>query len=399
MTNRQRIELAQVETRGTINRLAALEELEAEQRAELDTARNRYTDLDSQLAAEITIGDPPAPDTPEGTELRSMVDRATVGAFMQAAVEHRALSGVEAELQQHYGLNGAAMPLEMLEQRAIATVQAGATGNAATNFEAPPQQIVGRIFPASVLAYLGVSTPTVAAGQQNYPVIHTGSEANVPAANAASAESTAAVRIFTVEPRRLQASLRFNVEQRALLPAISDAFTNDLRAELMSDLDNQVLNVASDGLFNALTQPADATTRVNWATFRALVTNQVDGILASTPGDVSLLVGQATYRYAETLFRTTDTEESAAEMMGRLSGGLRVSSFVPAVASKDQMALTVRARGATFATAPVWQGIDFVVDEITSRANGQIVLSALMLFGVKVLRQDGLKLVDLQIES
>ena len=39
--------------------------------------------------------------------------------------------------------------------------------------------------------------------------------------------------------------------------------------------------------------------------------------------------------------------------------------------------------------APVWENIDLIVDEVTKAADGQIVLTAVMMHAVKLLRADG----------
>ena len=39
--------------------------------------------------------------------------------------------------------------------------------------------------------------------------------------------------------------------------------------------------------------------------------------------------------------------------------------------------------------APIWQGVEIIHDEITKAANGQIVLTAVLLHAVKILREDG----------
>ena len=39
--------------------------------------------------------------------------------------------------------------------------------------------------------------------------------------------------------------------------------------------------------------------------------------------------------------------------------------------------------------APVWEGVTIIPDEVTKAANGQIVITAVMLHAVKILRTDG----------
>ena len=43
-------------------------------------------------------------------------------------------------------------------------------------------------------------------------------------------------------------------------------------------------------------------------------------------------------------------------------------------------------------TAPVWEGVTLIPDEITKAGSGQIVVTAVMLYSVKILRAAGLAL-------
>ena len=39
--------------------------------------------------------------------------------------------------------------------------------------------------------------------------------------------------------------------------------------------------------------------------------------------------------------------------------------------------------------APIWEGVTLIVDEVTKAANGQIMITAVMLHAIKLLRADG----------
>ena len=43
----------------------------------------------------------------------------------------------------------------------------------------------------------------------------------------------------------------------------------------------------------------------------------------------------------------------------------------------------------TSVVAPIWEGITIIPDEVTKAANGQVVITAIMLHAVKVLRTAG----------
>ena len=68
-----------------------------------------------------------------------------------------------------------------------------------------------------------------------------------------------------------------------------------------------------------------------------------------------------------------------------LTAGVRVSAHVPAPATNRQDAV-IRRGMSTTATAPVWEGVTIIPDEVTKAKAGQIVITAVMLFAMKVLR-------------
>lgn len=75
--------------------------------------------------------------------------------------------------------------------------------------------------------------------------------------------------------------------------------------------------------------------------------------------------------------------------MRRKSGGVRVSDHVPAPASNIQGALAARRLNAMHATMPIWRGVTLIPDNISLAKKGQIQLTAVALWSLKVLRSDG----------
>ena len=87
MTNRQRIEIKMSELRTQING-----NLEADGESEaLQNAMNEYKDMEIRLQAAIMAEQAEAEATPsndgEGREIRSLLDKASVGAFMLEAAQ------------------------------------------------------------------------------------------------------------------------------------------------------------------------------------------------------------------------------------------------------------------------------------------------------------------------
>ena len=99
-----------------------------------------------------------------------------------------------------------------------------------------------------------------------------------------------------------------------------------------------------------------------------------------------MVVGAATLKDLGSTYRNTSVDRSALDRLLELTSGVRVSSHVPAAdASRRQNAVIRRGMSAT-AVAPVWEGVTIIPDEVTKAKAGQIVVTAVMLFAMKVLR-------------
>ena len=92
MTNSQKIQLRQSEVRQRLNELSGLEgdDFTAEHRAETDKLAGEYRDLETRFRA-ATIAEsqavPPVDrEGAEGAEIRELVGRASLGAYISEAV-------------------------------------------------------------------------------------------------------------------------------------------------------------------------------------------------------------------------------------------------------------------------------------------------------------------------
>ena len=71
-----------------------------------------------------------------------------------------------------------------------------------------------------------------------------------------------------------------------------------------------------------------------------------------------------------------------------ITGGVRVSAHVPAARSNKQDAI-VRLGMRRDMVAAIWENVAFIPDEVTKAANGQIVITAVMLHAIKIVRAAG----------
>ena len=116
--------------------------------------------------------------------------------------------------------------------------------------------------------------------------------------------------------------------------------------------------------------------------------SRVDGQYAASGSDLRLVMGSATYAHAGGQYRHANADDVALDRLMQITGGVRVSAHVPNVASSKQNVL-IRLGNRRDMVAPVWGGVTLIPDEVTKAANGQIVLTAVMLHAVKILRSGG----------
>ena len=98
--------------------------------------------------------------------------------------------------------------------------------------------------------------------------------------------------------------------------------------------------------------------------------------------------GHGDLRARGTTYRHQNADDLALARLVAITGGVKVSAHVPAAAANKQNAV-IRLGMRRDMVAPIWEGVTLIPDEVTKAANGQIVLTAVMLHAVKILRSDG----------
>ena len=391
MTQLQVLTVRASEIRQSLNTLAAVESLTDEQRTETDQLTTEYRDVETKLRAATIVdgvadlGDQVVTDNtdPERKERAKLEERANLGMMVQNIVESRQHDGVEKELLEAYKLAGNQIPLSMLEVRAVTAAPSDVGQNQA--------RIIPGVFPTSAHTFLGIPTPRVATGESVYPVLTQNATVHTPAENAAAAETTGSFSADVLSPARLQASFFFSREDQARFQGMSESLRQNLSMALMDGLDKQIITNSTTGLLGGgITAPGNPAARAEWTDFKAAATGAVDGTYADGPDSLRMVIGAATYARATEVYRGTTTEnEDGYEVMRRLSGGVRVSAHVPAVASKRQDAIIARATNLTHAVCPIWDSATVIPDEVTLAALGQIKITIVMLYQVKILRSAG----------
>ena len=383
MTDLQRLQLRASDIRSKLATLAGEADLTDEQRTDMDAMRSEYSDNERRQASLTIAGDSiPEPVEATETELDALIVRSNVGNIFTAAMEHRPAVGVERELQQHFGLGGNFVPLEMLETRAVSPAPANVGQNQAA--------IEPYVFPNSVTAFLGIAQPTVAFGDAVYPTLTSTLAVRTPAENASAAETTGSFVSEVLSPKRLQASFFYSIESRAQFAGMGEALRRNLSDGLADGLDKQMVVGTTGLLTSGVLSDHNVTAITTYQSYRdVLAYGRVDGRYAGAVSDVRVVMGSSTYAHAAKQFRSDNAGDRAAiEDLQSVTGGIRVSAHIPAVASHKQNSI-VRLGLRRDMVAPIWQGIEILDDPYTKSAHGQVQIVATMLYNIKVLRAAG----------
>ena len=394
MTNSQRLAVRLSEIRQRLNEIAGLEgdAFTAEIRAESDKLQAEFRDKETQYrGAVIAEGETErrAASDQEGAELRAMLEGANLGAFFQAAVEHRSLEGRERELQEHFKLSGNQFPVEMLrepeaEHRAVTT--------APTDTGASQRPIVQPVFAGGDGAFLSVDMPTVPAGDTVFPILTTRPTVGGRHTDSTSvSETTGSFSADVLSPGRLQASFFWRRTDAARFAGLGESLRRALSAGLSEALDSKIVGqIVTD------VTRTDASAKDTFASYRKrLIFDRIDGRFARGEGDIRLLVGASTLGNMGGAYRANTADDSVLDSLRRISGGVRVSAHVAAVANNKQDVICRRGMRPD-AVAPIWRGVSLIPDEVTKADTGEIKVTAVLLAAYKVTRTDGFARVEAQ---
>ena len=393
MNRLQKLQLRQSEIR---QKMGTLLDQPEEKRAEsfqddLGKLTKEAQEVEGMVQAAIVAGEDTAEtvtkETPEGRELRQLVDRSNMGEIFDAALERRGIDGATRELQEHYKLGPNQVPLDLLgggqvEERAVTPAPA--------NVGQEQMAIVPYVFPTGATAFLGIPQPRVPVGESVYPVLTSKLDVGTPAEGASQGETTGAFSSDVLSPGRIQASFEYSTEDAARFAGMDAALRANLSEGLSDGLDAVILS-GTNGLLTGTNLPHNNVSAIT--DYAAYVTNfgygRVDGRYANTTSDLRVVVGAATYGHAGNVYRNTQVDFPVLDRLMDLTAGVRVSAHVPAVASAKQNAV-IRLGLRMDAVAPIWEGgLTLIPDSVTGAKKGSIFLTAVMLFAFKILRKDG----------
>ena len=376
MTPTQMIQVRMSETREKVNDLVSAES--ADDISRRDKLVGELKAQEVELRAAIKADTDTTPETREWADVSSRFD---LGEMFTNVIEHRASAGAIGEVQKERGLAPNDIPTEMLmESRAVTPAP---TGVAQTETE-----VTGFVFPQSVAAFLSIPSPIVPVGDATFPVLTSDPAAGTPAENAAQAETTGAFSADVLTPGRIQASFFWSREDANRFMGMGDALREALQGGIADKLDKEIIQ-GTTGLLTGTILPNNAQAAASsYADYVSkLLYARVDGRYAFDLADIRVVMGAEAFGNAATKF-PANGEQNALARIRSDSGGVRVSANVPAEASNKQNSIVRRGTRRDY-VAPVWGNVTLIPDEITKAADGQIVLTAVLLYATKLLRAGG----------
>ena len=385
MTNLQRILLERIDLQQRINAMPEIRSDEPDASAKIAERETLIAELsaidDRYKLAIAGDGAASSKDTPEAREWSDLQDRFDLGEMFGNVIEHRASSGPIAEVQAERGIGANAIPTEMLMEYRAVTPAPTETGQT----QAPIEPFV---FPQSAAAFLGIPSPIVPVGSATFPVLTSDPAATLPGENTAVTSTTGAFSADALDPFRITAQFLWSREDQARFMGMSDALMEALQGGIADKLDQQVL-AGTEGLFTGTKLPNhNRGSASDYAHYVAeLLYGRVDGTYAGDLSDIRILMGSDTFANAATKLPAMG-EINALARIRNDSGGVRVSAHVPDASANKQEAV-VRLGNRRDMVAPVWGAVTLIPDEITKAAEGQVVLTAVLLHAVKILRTGG----------
>ena len=389
MTRLQRIQLAQSEAR---SRLAVLLDTAIETRsdtftADLDKAKAEVQALESQIQAALLIDEEPVVETRdedgEDRELRQLIERSTVGAFLNEAAHGSPVDGAERELRQALALGSNQLPIDVLLDNDLET-RADAATNITSSIAESQRSIAARVFGNTAGAFLGWSRPTVGVGDHTFVALSGGATADARVDGARKDAEVATFLTKTISPFRVTSRYLYGLETTVRVAGVEDALRADLRAVLGDKLDNFGLNGAAavanvspavEGLLAVLPDPTNPTAIATANEYADAYLDRVDGLYSADGSNVRLLVNPEAYKFGRKL-RTA----GGALLEELPPNRFRASSNLPDTVSTIAKGITYSA-GRVGYVQPVWRAVTLIRDPYTNAAEGQVSITVVTLVG------------------
>ena len=187
------------------------------------------------------------------------------------------------------------------------------------------------------------------AGRTEWPLVASGvSPAQAVEGAAAGAAVAATFNYANLRPKRLTGRYEFSHEVDATVMDLEQALRRDLADAIMSKMSDAIINGAAvdssdpttaanvQGFLSKIAAPTDPTAEAAYADYAGSHAVLVDGLHASREGEVSSVIGVASYTHAAGVYQA-GSGESGSEALMRRSAGCMASSYIPAAGGTPLM--------------------------------------------------------------
>ena len=231
--------------------------------------------------------------------------------------------------------------------------------------------ILQRLFGPGIMDALGVRIDTVPAGRSEWPFVASGvTPAQVVEGTAAGGRAGDDVQLREPSsPKRLTGRYEYTHEAAATVADLEQALRRDLADAIQSAMSNAIINGAAvdpndaataanvQGFLTKIAAPTAPSAEATYADYAGSHAGLVDGIHATREGEVSSVIGVASYTHAASVYQA-GSGESGSEALMRRSMSCMASSYIPAAVSNVQSgniyhAMPVRTGGASCAAIRV----------------------------------------------
>ena len=328
----------------------------------------------------------------EAAELRALRARVKVSSYAAAALEQRAVNGVEREFNQAIEIQENRFPLELLapEQRADTDTDAGAM----------QRGWLDRLFSDTAAMRLGVTFESVGPGIAAYPATTAGASAKQLGRSETPTDAAWTVGVTELKPSRNSVRAVFNGTDADRLPMLEDALRRDLASALTEGIDRVIFtgdtgadeNPAKIKGLTTISNVVEVTLKqadkVGPAKVAAAFAAFIDGKHAASASDLRVVTAVGMNTLLLSTVVGTGSQVSLAKFM--MDNGINWTvrgDIETATASGDWGAFVGRGRRiAGAAVAPIWRSAQLVRDVYTGAAKDEIALTLITSWNFGVVR-------------
>ena len=411
MTTAMKLAVRLSEIRQRLNEIAGLEgdAMTDEIRAESDKLTGEYRNAETQHRAALTVEGAEAAAAAgefgdgDGTpaEVRALIGRVHIGHYLSPAAAGIGLSGAAVELAgalevpTHGPSGGVAIPWTVLGrglgERRAAPERRAFTSTAQNDGPEMQRPILQRLFGPGVMDALGVRMDTVPAGRTEWPLVATGvAPAQVVEGTAAATPVAMTFNFANLKAKKLTARYRFTHESAASVADLEQGIRRDLADAIASAMSNAIINGAAvdatnaataanvEGFLSKIAAPTAPSAESAYADYAGSHAALVDGLHASREGEVSSVIGTASYTHAASVYQA-GSGESGSEALERRSMSCMASSYIPAATGTPlvQNGAIYHAMGSNGggvmrgdSVAAVWPTLEVIRDIYTEASQG-----------------------------